>query len=934
MSQILQSKSPEAGTLRLFHRTVGGDSFYAAYGADALFVAQHWYHTNSVIKYLGAGRPTGLPTVSLKTSIAYTILREALTTKQLRVEIWEPEAIQGKKSSKFRLDKEASPGNLQAVEDLLFTHSDITSSPIVMAIKLATAPLAESSSTRLKSVGVAFADTTSRQIGVADFTDNDLFSNLELSAKEAIIPTGTSSGNTDRDLDLNKLKALLDRCGVVVTERKPSDFTVKNLPQDLPRLLKTTGDSDSSLDSSAMIPQMTLPIAPSALSALIAYLSLLGDPSNHNMYTIKTHDLSQYMRLDASALRALNLVEGPNKSSSNQNTTLFGVLNKCKTAQGARLLGTWLKQPLINLHEIQKRQRLVELFAEDTNTRRTLQDEHMKAMPDLLRICKKFMKGVATLEDVVRVYQVVLKLPGMTETLSNVDQPLEEASGFLEEMYLKDLRDCGSSLEKYSEMVEQTLDLKELDNHNYVIKPDYDPHLQELAHKLRQVRDGLDEEHSKTSEDLGLELDKKLHLENNQVYGYCFRLTKNDAKALSKSYIELGTNKSGVYFTTKTLKKHAEDYKELSAAYAKTQSGLVKEVIQIAATYAPVLETLNNLLAHLDVILSFAHLAVNCQYTKPEVLQKGSGSILLKDARHPCLEMQDGIEFIPNDVEMVKDESEFQIITGPNMGGKSTYIRQVGVIVLMAQIGCFVPCTSARLPVFDSILCRVGAGDSQLKGVSTFMAEMLETATILRSATKDSLVIIDELGRGTSTYDGFGLAWAISEHIASHIHAFCLFATHFHELTNLDQQIPHVKNLHVVAHVTESTDSFREDDIALLYKVQPGISDQSFGIHVAKLANFPDEVIKLAKKNAQELEDFHEDKPKISFAPDVVDAGIDAMQSFFRDWAGSQAQEDVDMDMDVDGSVESQLADLKRHVEKMRPLISSNPWLQSVITEL
>ncbi|KAF9583835.1 MutS-like protein, partial [Lunasporangiospora selenospora] len=838
--------------VRLFERSSG--DFYSVHGEDAYFIAQNVYKTTSArLLFSPLGDvTTGVPSCTLSRTTCETFLREALMVRQMRVEIW---AAEPRKQNVWSIIKRASPGNLQDMEDLLFANTDMAASPIVMAVKV-------QSSSDHRTVGVCFADATIRELGIAEFIDNDLYSNFEslviqLGVKECLI----TADEGQRDYEINKLKSVLQQCDIVITERKRAEFNTKDVEQDFNRLLEEE-------ISIAALPEFDLKNAMAASACVIKYLALLTDESNFGQYTLRTHDLSQYMKLDSSAVRALNLMPGP-QDGANKSMSLYGLLNKCKTSQGGRMLGQWLKQPLMDIDAIEKRQTLVEAFTLDSELRQTLQEVHLKAIPDLHRLAKRFQRGVASLQDVVRVYQVVVRLPSLVSALTSCETGSTEHKEVLDTEFTTLLEEYTSNLHKLQELVETTIDLEAVDRHEYMIKAEFDQSLKDLRSKMMTVKQTMEREHRRVADELNMDVEKKLKMEEHQVYGWSFRLSRNDSSCLrnKSSYIELTTQKNGVLFTTTKMRAASQAFSETSQEYEKTQSSLAKEVIAIASTYCSVLEKLNTLVAQLDVLVSFAHVSVHAPtpYVKPRMSALGLGDVILRDARHPCLEAQDDVAFIPNDVNLVRGKKEFLIITGPNMGGKSTYIRQIGVIALMAQTGCFVPCSDATLCIFDCILARVGAGDSQMKGVSTFMAEMLETASILKSATVNSLIIIDELGRGTSTYDGFGLAWAISEHIATEVKSFCLFATHFHELTSLGETAPFVGNLHVTAHVGGTDDgnfaviqgeNNKSRDITLLYKVVEGVCDQSFGIHVAELAQFPDSVVQLAKRKAIELEDF------------------------------------------------------------------------------
>ncbi len=413
----------------------------------------------------------------------------------------------------WRLVKQASPGNLQDVEDELGGHFE--AAPMILAVKIS------AKASEARSVGVCFADASVRELGVSEFLDNDLYSNFEalliqLGVRECLIQI--DKAEKDKDPELAKLRQIIDSCGVALSERSTGDFGTKDIEQDLSRLLKDER-------ASTMLPQADLKLAMGSAAALIKYLGVMHDLSNFGQYQLYQHDLSQFMKLDAAALKALNLMPGARDGA--KTMSLYGLLNQCKTPTGSRLLSQWLKQPLMNKDEIEKRQQLVEAFVTDTELRQTMQEEHLKSVPDLYRLSKRFQRSKANLEDVVRAYQVAIRLPGFLGTLEGVmDEVYRDP---LDEAYTSKFRELSDSLVKLQEMVETTVDLNALDNHEFIIKPEFDNGLRIIRQKLDRLKSDMDQEFAEAARDLHQERDKKIFLENHKAHGWCMRLTRTEA---------------------------------------------------------------------------------------------------------------------------------------------------------------------------------------------------------------------------------------------------------------------------------------------------------------------------------------------------------------------------------------------------------------------
>ncbi|PZC73981.1 hypothetical protein B5X24_HaOG208470 [Helicoverpa armigera] len=719
-------------------------------------------------------------------------------------------------------------------------------------------------------------------MSVTEFTDDDLLTELEtitvqMAPSECLVPI------SEHD-DYKALKKVMERTNVTVTKLKKSEFSTEGLIQDLNRLLKFKENQQQ--DANAF-PETSKEVAMTCLAAAIKYSALLNDSTNFGRFRLSTIQADCFLHLDSAALSALNVFPELGDTSHAPSRSLYGLLDRCRTQQGKRLLAQWLRQPLRDINLINERLDIVELLKSNSQLRLQLHEDHLRRIPDLQALARRLTRKKANLQDCYRIYQAINRLPSLLRCLAEAENPTVHSS------ITEPISELNEDLGKFLEMIETTVDMEAVDRGDFL--PSFDEQLQSLSEQLEQMQSSADKELNKAAKDLGLDAGKTIKLESNPQNGFCLRVTKREEQTLrgnkkytiidavkggvrfktkaleniTEEYTTIKSNyereqdkvvaeivgiadavKGGVRFKTKALENITEEYTTIKSNYEREQDKVVAEIVGIAAGYSECLFCLSHILSRLDVLVSFSVAAASAPhsaYIRPTITED-LNELVLKELRHPCLEVAEGVSYIPNDVVFKRGTGVMHIVTGANMGGKSTWMRSCGVAVVLAHAGCPIPAAAAKIPRLKALAARIGASDAEAKGHSTFMREMIDTAAILRTATPDSLVLIDELGRGTSTYEGCGIAWAIAEELATKSQCFCLFATHYQELTRLASTHPGVIiNSHAEASVVNG-------QLLLLHRIAPGPAMHSLGLHVAKLADLPDSIIEYAEAKQAQLE--------------------------------------------------------------------------------
>ncbi|CAH0399806.1 unnamed protein product [Chilo suppressalis] len=883
-------------TVRIFDR----NDYYSVHGVDAHTAAREVFSSISNIKKMGI-EPNKLDYLVLSKGNFEILIKKLLLVRRYRVEIYVAEG--SVKNSDWSLKYKGSPGCLSQLEEVLGEGLGASeeNSPCLMAVNIKTDAVSKG-----RLLGVACIVAGDYQMSVVEFTDDDLLTELEtitvqMAPSECLVP------QTEND-DYKALKQVMARAGVTITKLKKGEFSTEGLHQDLTRLLKFKENQQQ--DANAF-PETRKENAMSSLAAAIKYNSLLNDSTNFGRFRISTIQADCFLHLDAAALSALNVFPELGDSSHTPSRSLYGLLDRCRTQQGKRLLAQWLRQPLRDIYLINERLEIVELLVNSSQLRLQLHEDHLRRIPDLQALARRLTRKKANLHDCYRIYQAIKRLPSLLQCLAEANNATVHSS------LSEPISELNDDLDKFQQMIETTMDMDAVDRGDYLVKPSFDDLLQNLSKQLEQLQSSAERELNKAAKDLGMDAGKIIKLEYNPQAGYHFRVTLKEEQALrgNKKYTIIDAVKGGVRFKTSKLEDITEEYTQTKSSYEKEQDKVVTEIVGIAAGYSECLFCLSHILSRLDVLVAFsvATSSAPYPYCKP-VFTESLNELVLKDVRHPCLEVQEGISYIPNDVTFKRGSCVMHIVTGANMGGKSTWMRSCGVAVLMAHAGCFVPASEAIVPKLRALAARVGAADREDKGQSTFMLEMIESAAILRTATPDSLVLVDELGRGTSTYEGCGIAWAIAEELATKSQCFCLFATHYHELTRLPSLHPGViVNSHAEASVVDQ-------QLILLHKISPGPATNSLGLHVAKLADLPDSIIEYAEAKQAQLETNLFEVEAAVKSQEVGD-GQKLIQDFLKKC------KEIQKSTASDDAMMNEIGKLKQNL-----LLNNNKYVQSLIS--
>ncbi|MEJ5260131.1 MAG: DNA mismatch repair protein MutS [Anaerohalosphaeraceae bacterium] len=567
-----------------------------------------------------------------------------------------------------------------------------------------------------------------------------------------------------------------------------------------------------------------------AAGAVLEYLQETQKTALTHITKLQKVEPSRFLRIDPISLRSLEIVQTIRGEST--RGTLLQTVDRTLTGMGSRRLRSMLCMPLYDLEEIRRRQDAIEELVEQETVCARIRDL-LKETADVERIAARISTGRATPRDLVAAGRTLRKIPPLRELLAGCSAAL-----------LNQLAGQCDSMDELAELLEKAVEpdppmhLRD----GGVIRTGFDEQLDRLRSLSKDGRSFLADYQQKEIQRTGI---PNLKIGFNKVFGYYIEVTHSMADRVPPDYIRKQTVKNAERYITEPLKEYEEQVLTASEKALEREQELFDQIRLHTAQYIPRLQKLADAVAQIDCLASFAHLARQNHYIRPQMTD--TKELVIIEGKHPVLADLMGAEFVPNDVELGTESGDLAIITGPNMAGKSTYIRQTALLVLLAQTGSFIPAKEARIGLVDRIFTRVGASDELARGQSTFMVEMTETANILNNATERSLVILDEVGRGTSTYDGLSLAWAITEHLANHIKCRTLFATHYHELTELGRLLVNVKNLNVAVREWEG-------QVIFLHKIVPGGTDKSYGIHVAKLAGIPKSILRRADEILKDLE--------------------------------------------------------------------------------